>query len=304
MEEFNTSLLREKFTIHDKDVTARDAKPVIALSNRMEVTLVSKLTGKKEEFSVRAQSMHLCTRMVARMMVSHSQGGPLLDRAAPFDWEAVWDTLVNDYEFAYNPARWVAVYTKGRLVFEKGSRHPLLDVIEKCAAVNSNGIYDEAVFMAEKAFKDLGKNVRIEHDANVALVVSVEGNYGRYAIILRGAERTTTFNFSARAKGKDKLNVAQCLGTAAAFLEGVQLAFMVGMNHEKIRLGIIERHSKEEKQTREAGRRLSRLATEISNLEDTFEVRYRPEKPEFHLIVVDAEAFARKVLVPPPPPKG
>jgi hypothetical protein len=299
MDEFNTSLLREKFIIHDRDAKTGDGKPVIVLSNRLEASLKSK-NGKREEYAVRAHNMHLCVRMVARLMLSFHQGGPLLERQTPFDWESVWDMIVSDYEYAYNAARWIAIYHKGRVVFEKGTRHPLVDIIEKCDIVNKTGIYDESVKMAEKAFRDAGKNVRIEYDANVALVVSVEDNAGRFAIILRGAQRTTTFNFSARSSDdKKKINVPQCLGVAAAFLEGVQLAFAVGMNNEKIRIGLIERHSKEEKQTRDAAQRLNRLATEIGNLENTFEVRYRPEKPEFHMIVVDAEQFAQKVLVPP-----
>jgi hypothetical protein len=88
---------------------------------------------------------------------------------------------------------------------------------------------------------------------------------------------------------------------SAAFLEGIQLAFLVGFNTEKIRLGIIERFSKEEKQTREAGERLVRLRHEVSNLEDTFEVRYRPEKPSFTMFLNQAETLAQKTLVPPPP---
>ena len=72
-----------------------------------------------------------------------------------------------------------------------------------------------------------------------------------------------------------------------------------GTNNEKIRLGIIERHSKEEKQTLEGRRRLSRLSAEIANLEQAFEVRYRPEKPELPHIVMDAEHQARGKFEPP-----
>jgi hypothetical protein len=299
MKEFNTSLLREKFVIHDPNAEAAlEGKPVVALSNRIVLELRSKQDVLEETFIVRAQNMHGCVRMCMRILQSYQQGGPLLSRAAPFDWATAWDVTVNDYERVYNPQRWVAVYAKGRLLYESGNRHPLLDVIEKCHARNK-GPYDDAILMAEDAFKQTGKVVKIEYDGNVALVVSLEKTQGRCGIILRGANRTTTFNFSAAAKKEAVLNFPQILGTASAFLEGIQLAFLVGMNNEKIRLGIIERHSKEETQTREARRRLARLGAEIANLEGAFEVRYRPERPEFQEIISDAEKLAQKILQPP-----
>ena len=74
------------------------------------------------------------------------------------------------------------------------------------------------------------------------------------------------------------------------------MAFMVGMNQEKIRLGLIERHSKEEKQHREAQNRLRILNAEISNFESSMAVNYRPEKPDFFHIVGDAEKIAQKMF--------
>ncbi len=89
------------------------------------------------------------------------------------------------------------------------------------------------------------------------------------------------------------------IGRVAAFLEGIQMAFMVGMNEEKIRLGKIERHSKEDKQTREGRLRLGRLDAEISTLEGTFDVRYRPERPDFQDILADAEKLAKTTMAKP-----
>ena len=101
------------------------------------------------------------------------------------------------------------------------------------------------------------------------------------------------------SKGDKQLNHPQCIGAAAAFLEGIQMAFLVGMNEEKIRVGKIERHSKEEQQTREARTRLGRLDAEISTLEGTFDVRYRPERPDFQDILQDAEKLAKSMFAKP-----
>jgi len=62
---------------------------------------------------------------------------------------------------------------------------------------------------------------------------------------------------------------------------------------------MIVRHSVEEKHTHEAGRRLARLNGEIINLEGTFDVRYRPERPEFQRLVSEAELMAQKILPAP-----
>lgn len=299
MHDLNLSLLREKFVIHDpKSAGSGSARPVVALSNRIVLELRNKKDMMVERFVIRAQNMHSCARLTSRMLNSFNQSGPLLSRAKSTDWDGMWRSIVNDYEFAFNPSRWAAVYYNGKPVFQAGEHHPLLDLIEKCAAEHK-GEYEDSIPIAEDAFKKTGKVIKIEYDGNVALAVNLDKDHGRCGIILRGANRTTTFNFSAATRKKETLNYAQCINAAAAFLEGLQLAFMVGMNTEKIRLGIIERLSKQEKQNREAKKRLTRLNAEITNFEDAFDVRYRPEKPEFLQVAMDAEKLARTILEPP-----
>ncbi|MCD8498065.1 MAG: hypothetical protein LRZ85_08325 [Alphaproteobacteria bacterium] len=304
MVSFNSSLLREKFTIHDPlDGSSETGAPVLALSNRMVVELVSKSGQNKERFIIRTHNMHSCVRIAARLIRTYHTTGPILVRGKDFEWEAIWDQIVNEYEYEYNPQRWASIYNNGKVLFEAGERHPFLDVIEKCDALNK-GEYEKAIPVAESAFKQLGREVTIEYDANVALVTDMDDKQARCGVILRGPSRTTTFNFAVFPKKEPVLNIPQILTSSAAFLEGIQLAFMIGMNNEKIRLGIIERFSHEEKQTREARRRLSRLNAEIANLESACDVRYRPERPEFPHIVMDAEKLAEKILkAPPPKPK-
>lgn len=295
---FSTNLLREKFTIIDPRARTEEARqPVIALSNRLHLTLSSK--EGTEVYSVRAQNMHLSVRFAARIIRSFRNSGPIMNRETPFDWSSACDAIISDYEHTYNPNYWISVHHDGKLVFEKGERHILLDVIEKCAKDNG-GNYDDAVPLAEDIFKQAGKDVNISYDGNVALVVEVKDNRGRFGIILRGAERSTTFNFTAKGNEKTPdLSIPHCLEVSAAYLEGIQLAFLVGMNQEKLRMGIIDRDSDEDKKTVEARRRLGRLTTEISSLEAIFDVRYRPEKPEFSQIITEAEELARDTLEKP-----
>jgi hypothetical protein len=301
MKSFSASLLREKFVIYDPakgmDLSQR---ATIALSNRFVAELRDKENQLVETYVVRAQNMHSAVRLVARVVQAFNTGGALSKRPSAFDWDKVWAGVVNDYEYAYNDERWVAVYFEGKPIYTKGNHHPLLDLIEKCDFENDKD-YDYAVPLAEDLFSQKGKIFKIDHDANVALSTNFENNQARCAIIQRAAQKTTTFTFHVSPRPDKALSIPQCLGAAAAFLEGVQLAFLVGMNTQKIRIGLIPRHSKDEKQTREAHVRLERLSTEISNLEEAADVRYRPEKPDFQLILTQAEELGQKILKPPQP---
>lgn len=296
MKELETSLLREKFIIHDPS-SSNSKGPIIALSCRMVVDLVNSKNLKEETLIVRAQNMHSCVRMVGRIIQSYLSGGVLVGRPVAYDWDAAWKAILSDYETEFNSQRWIAIYHHGKPVFVKGDHHPFLDVIEKCAA-EVKGEYEQCIPLAEKAFKQTGKVVRIEYDGNIALVVHLQARQGRCAIILRGAAQTATFNFAASARGTGFLNFTQILSGAAAFLEGIQLAFMVGMNNEKVKMGRIAKNSAEDKQNREGARRLMRLNAEIANLEGSCDIRYRPERPEFQRIMTDAEREAAKLFQP------
>lgn len=295
MLEFESSLMRERFVIHN--MADKNAKnPVVALSNRIICLLQDNNKKNQETYVIRGHNMHICIRMLARMIQSYNIGGPFLKRSRDYDWEATWDPILNDYERKYNKDRWLAIYHEGSPVFSIGDRHPFVDMIEKLD-FKHNGTYEESIDLAEAAFKKSGKDFRIEYDGNVALVINFEDNNIRNSIILRDANRTTTFSFQVSAnKAKQTVNLAQCISAAAAHLEIVQLCFFVGMTIEKIKLGKIELRSDQDKQMKEAKQRLARLNTEIANMEASYNVHYRPERPSIDLMIHNAEEQASKFL--------
>jgi hypothetical protein len=252
-------------------------------------------SGDTETFVVRAQNMHLCIRLSARLMMAALRGGALMKRAVAFDWQEVFDSILSDYEYSFNPRRWVAVYHQGRVVFQVGDRHPFLDVIEKCQARN-NGQYDAAVAMAEQAFQQTGKPVHIAYEGNVALAANMDMLHARLSHILRGSGRTTTFSVNIHPKKGAVIGFGQCLMISANFLEGIQLAFTLGTIQEKIKLGAFARKGKEERQLLDGRQRLLRLEADIRNIEEGYKVRYRPEKPSFPNLVVDSEDLTRRIL--------
>ena len=292
---FHSSLLREKFVVYDPDASRSKNEPVIALSNRMVVSLQKDPETPAEIYIIRTQNMHTCARLAGRLVNNFNNGGSLKNRAVPLDWPGLWESVLSDYERIYNDNIWVAIYYCGKPIFEKGGRHPLLDLIEKCDYQNERD-YDFAIPMAEEALKQTGKVIKIDYDANVALVSTFEPKEGRCGVILRGADRTTTFNYIIIPNDEEPLNIPQSLITASAFLEGIQLAFTVGMDTFKTNVGIIARNSAEDKRRKDGKLRLSRLSSEVMSLDAIHNVRYRPERPNLERIVAEAEELASRTI--------
>lgn len=297
--EFKSTLLREKFTLRDPSGDLSDTPPVVALSNRMVLPLTSKAVEESETFVVRTQNMHSCVRLSAAISKEYFDRGAIMKRVMPFRWENLWRDVIKGYEKDWNPDIWCAVYHKGRLVFEEGARHPFLDIIEKCDAVNREG-YGESVKFAEAAFQQAGKAMKIEHDSNIALVISIKDDEAKGGVILRGANRKTTFNYAVTPKkmNGEPVRIPTILTISAAFLEGVQLAFSVGMTNKKRSHGLIEKYSDEDRKGKRGAERLANLTQAIEGVERKYVCKYRPDRPEFQAMVREAEEFASKILRP------
>lgn len=308
MPDFNTTLQREKFVITEKNGKGRDAdnpEQIMAFSNRMEFSLKSADGKTQESFVVRAQTMHVCIRFAAFLVKEYNRHGPLLTRDKSYDWSYAYRVVTHGYEEKWNDGLWVAVYHKGRIIYAEGNkeRHPFLDVIEQCDAGNS-GTNESSIFIAEDAFEKAGKAVKIEHDVHVALVSSIKKDVVRCGLVSRAANKTTTFSFTMRPKAQadDKskpnlaLQVPRVLSLCAAFLEGMQLAFLVGMTSQRQEFGIYGSSHPEAKQGREAGKRLGRLRFSIKVVEEENIMGYRPERPDFGSLIEEAQEYARTNL--------
>ena len=295
--EFNSSLVREKFVISAYDkLDEEDA--VVALSNRMVVNLVSDRTAEREHYVVRAQNMHSCVRFAAMIVREFQDHGPIMNRRRTFYWQDLWKEVVKGYERDWNPNIWGVVYHKGRPVFEAGERHPFLDIIEQCDAVG-NGEYNESIKFAEEAFKKAGKDVKIDYDSNVALVVAFKETEAKCGVILRSANRTTTFNFTAKPfKPSVPVRISQSLTVSAAFLEGIQLAFQAGLYNKKRAYKMIEKYTDEDRKGQRSVERVGSLNRAINKYEQLYDVTYRPERPNFSQAISDAEDVAHTILAP------
>lgn len=296
MVDFHTSLLREKFTLRETEGDMGDALPVIALSNRMVLQLTSRYG--QETFVIRTQNMHTCARLAAVISKEFYAHGPLLGRTIEYRWADAWRLVTKGYEEKWNPAVWGCIYHKGKILFESGEHHQLLDLIEQCDFKNKHE-YEKSLALAENAFMSAGKAVKIDYDGNFALMVNVKDGVGRCGIILRSPNKTMTFNFTARERedGRGRiLRPSQCLTVCAAFLEGMQLAFNVGMVNKKRELGLTPKYSPEDKKALRAVERLGALNLAVTRFERVFELKYRPERPVFGIVIKEAETFASSLF--------
>ncbi len=296
-EPFQISLMREKFTLRDPAGDLSDEPPIVALSNRIVLNLVNQ--SERETYVLRTQNMHSCVRLAAAIHKEFTERGSLVSRATEFRWDTLWSNVIKGYEKKYNPDIWAAVYENGEVVFAAGDHHPFLDIIEKCDS-KQKGDYEDSVSFAEKAFKQAGKTMKIEHDANIALIGKITPEEAKCGLIIRGSNRTTTFNYTVNEhfRHKEPISIATIMSVSAAFLEGIQLAFHVGMGNKKMELELMEEYSEKYMQWKKTSSRLGSLNTAISQFEMKFDVKYRPERPSFGEIVDDTEKFAAKLFKP------
>ena len=295
MNEFNTSLLREKFIIRDVAL-GDEGETVIALGNRMVVPLYNPRSKASEIFIVRAQNMHTTARLAARLEGIFSARGSVIHAKGTFNWDDIWHTVTEGYERQYNPECWAAIYYEGEIIFEAGERHPFLDIVEKFD-IRQGDDYAQSVKKAEKAFQEMGKTVTIEHETNIALVVSISPQQARCGVILRAANGTTTFNFTARERSGKEIRVSQCLSVAAAYLEGLQLAYFVGVGKRKISYDLITDEI-ELQQISKAEERIGRLNHAILQFDVAQDAHYRPDRPDLFKYLFEAEKAADKILKP------
>ncbi len=291
--DFSTTLLREKFVI--RDTSREDDTPVVALSNRILLNLHDRRGTISETFVIRSQAMHTCIRMAAKIVQTYDRYGPIMVRDEKYDFEEAWDDIIHDYERPFNARCWVGIYNGGKRIFGSNEYHAFLDVIENCESKNKSGNYDSSVLLAEEIFASRGKNVAIDHQAHTGMVLDIKKGRARCGLILRSPTKRTNFNYTAeeKAEREDKINAPQCLTAAAAFLEGIQLGFLIGRTNERLRLEEIAKYGDDDRKATSARRRMARLNAEIKNFENVFEVHYRPERPEFAQVITEAERFTR-----------
>lgn len=279
MADFATSLVREKIVfINDVEKGAQTAPPPFVIrSNRILLTLTGD-NGPTEKVVIRTQTMPSALRLASRVMFSFYRNGLLLPRTEAYDWEVQWNGLLSDFERTYYPGLWAAVYINGQSVF-KTLTSPFVDIVEQCALLNIDN-YDATMSVTEQVMRQVGRAVKITHSSNVAAIITDGVDTLRCGVIHRANGRDKTFNFTATG-GQEEHRVVQGLGVAGHLLEGINLQRVVRTRQAKIQSGEAGRASPEATELRAATARLVALDRAINSFEDSYEVKYRPQKPDF-----------------------
>jgi hypothetical protein len=279
MEEFNASLVREKIVLVDDGMDGNGDSgggpaPTVIRSNRIFLRLGQR--AATENIVIRAQNMHTTLRLAGKIAYDYFKQGAFIGRAV--DWNAAWESVLSNYEKEFNPDIWGAVYINGKAMF-KTTTSPFVDVIEKCALLTIDN-YDATMGVTESALKQIGRAMRISHSSNVASVFGDNGDMMRCGVIHRAQGRDTTFSFTAAGGVMDN-RIAQSFSVVAAFLEAINMQFHVKMLQDKARRGELPKTGREPNQLRLGTTRLVGLDKGIASFEDIYEVKYRPERPQF-----------------------
>lgn len=275
MQGFELSLIREKIVVtDDADDGAEEKEPVIIRSNRIFAKLGN------EKIVARAQNMHTTLRLMAKLLTSFYTSGAILGRDPPYDWQEMWNECVSSYEQAYSPDMWGAVYINGAPVF-RTQASSFVDIIEKCALLAGDD-YDAAMGVTESALKKIGHAKHMSHSQSVAAIFSDADDTMRCGIIHRDGDRDMPFNFIATG-GKQKRRITQSINAAAGFLEAINQHFIIRNLRGRIQRG--EGDAKEvladTRQIRAAIARQSAISRAMYAFEATYNVKYRPDKPDF-----------------------
>lgn len=289
MIEQSISVSREKFTVKD---VKNDDNTMVAASNRMTLPLPHEDSLLREDFVIRGKFMHEVARMGALMIRNYHRLGPFMNRTEKFDWDDAFFKLQGSYERAYVDDDWICIYNKGKIVYQNGKHHPFFDIIEKCDFKNT-GEYDFSVAMAEEAFGAAGRNVQIKHESKLALVAHAFQDKVRCGVIDRNLTRTRTFNFSVEKREDDEKaktpEASPCVHHASSFLEGLHHCFKVGLFNIQLKRGQVEKNSDAHEQQKKSLKIIRELNTEINAFNNSYNVKYRPEMPDFDITIKEVE---------------
>ena len=274
------SLLREKFTIRDIE---KDGEPVIALGNRMVISL----PGQSIPLIIRCHSMHMTLRFGAEIIrhlsyISHVENVNTL-----MNWEEVWQKLIKPYEKDASPQTWIALYFKGNPIFQDNYHHMFFDVIEQCEYKNNmeGDRYEKSIIMAQKAFRQIGRNVLIEEESHVGFILDTSDRHElRFAIILRIPGHRGTFITRLCTK-KIIPSDHVCLAIAADYIEAINMAVRAGFLEKSLSSGSKKSNYEQVKAHSETMKRLGALQFRIDQAEQKYALKYRPERPDFKEIM-------------------
>lgn len=288
MHEFSAILMRERFTLTPR---GKPEKRQTALGNRLDFRCSDSRGEKEARFIVRAQNIHTCLRIGARIAAQWYEYGHIHSTGRNrFIWGDVYKDAVMDFEKKWNEQCWASAYKNGRLLFHAGTenKNELLDVIEQVHAFK-RGDYKSIAEDAEEIFAQARRKVVIDYDCNLALDLhgsrySVQNNMvyrdndGRNTIAMQVRQRE--LKYVPGAKGA-YIKLSECLSLTAAVFEGFQLGFVIGKTQHRLASGAIRIGHRDAVHADHAIQRLNRLHEAVEQMKTKYFLMFDP-KPDFY----------------------
>lgn len=275
---FEISMIREKMIILEENPPPDREEITVLRSNRAGLELKIPKLGT-EFLTIRGQNMHCTLRMTARVLQQHYRDGALVSGKYVFNgWDELWDQCLTKYEREHNPDNWITVFGNGKVMY---TTQPsiYMEVLEKCDHVNK-GNYDAAVEFAEKALKEIGRPVKIEHDATLAVIITESAKEVKSSIIQRAGGADTTFSFLTSGGASAEERLVRSIFMAASWLEGINLGFFIADIKDRMNAKEVRQKSEEGERMNAAIKRRNSIVREVDRFEQSFTVRYRPDRPD------------------------
>lgn len=263
------SLLREKFVLRDMN---DEFMGITALGNRLSIPV----QGSSIPIIIRGHSMHATLRFGAELLNHMSYVSHIENVETFFKWDELWSKVINPFEKDNTSETWIAAYHSGKLIFSDAFHHQFFDVIEQCEFKGSkqkNGD-NQPIIMAQNAFKKMGKDILIEQESHVGFILDDGDDELRFAVILRVPGQKATF--ITRMYQNEKVEKTPypfiAMRLAADYIEGINMA---------VRMGFMEDEKNNSRIVNILGKRLTSLKLSIEQAERQYDVKYRPERPNF-----------------------
>jgi hypothetical protein len=272
------SLLREKFVIRE---TTDKSSLFVANGNRMKIDV----PGVKHPIVIRAHSMHMTLRLASKITEIYEWTKTVEKITETFDWEKMWMDQIEGFEEKYTPHTWVAVYHAGQMIYSYNDHHIFFDILENCEHKNSQSSkkYDQSILMTQKAFEQMGRTVMIEQESHMGFVLDVTDEENRFAITLRLPDHKSTFTTRLTPSRDQTIEptASDSIMMASDFIETVNLSVQGGFMRKRIEKGKIRNGSDDMKRFKAFQTRCSSLQFSINQMESKYNIKYRPEKPDF-----------------------
>jgi len=231
--------------------------------------------------------MHTTLRFGSEILKQDRPGINDENMAEQFRWKDYWEKTYNDFEKENSKGCWIAVYYKGKPIYHFGYYHQFFDVLEHYEfhnESNSDNRYKSALLRTQDAFQKSGKELLIEQESNVGFILDPDTKEKRFAVILRTPYKKATFvvRMTARKELHVPLSNNVCMQVAADYIEGINLAVKLSFMRPEMKKLSPDYQTKT--QYNFFHKQLTKITISLSQIENKYDLKYRPEKPDFEEI--------------------